>query len=195
MNRIFQYIILLLVITSFSCTKLKECPAFIDEDLKYIPYKTGDTLKFKNQLNELYYFFIENIEKSVAYNFNCKDLYGICPCLNYVDVIVRDSINNTPYSILRMEQSDVSSMQYFKYHIIDFYFEFDFRNELPYIQDFDNMELIDSIIIGGRRFTEVIVISNLNNSASKISKVYFNKTFGILLFSEKLSGNEWSRFY
>ncbi len=192
MKRISQQIIILIIIVSFSCTKQKECPAFNDDDLRYIPYKIGDTLNFINQQGELFAFFIEKFKKSEAYNFKCKDIYGICSCINYVDIISTDTENSSSYSFLKLEQSDASDMQYFKYHILDFYFEFDFRNELPYIHDFDNFELIDSVKIFDTFYTEVVVVSNLNNSVSKISKVYFNKTVGILRFSEKLSGKEWS---
>ena len=173
------------------CSKQKNCAAFKDEDLRYIPYEIPDTLKFENQQGEIFEIFITSIEKSEASSFTCKDLYGICPCINYVKVISKDTNNSGSYVFLKIEQSDVSNMQYFKYQVLDYYFEFDFRNELPHVKDFNNIELRDTVIIKNKSYSKVLIIKDINNPRSSISQVFFNETNGILKFVEKVTVSEW----
>ena len=117
---------LILICTLFSCKVDKNCPAFDPSDLSNISYKMLDTLKFTDQQEAVFNIYIQTINQSAAFDQECVDLHKICPCLNYVDVLATNSNSADSYVFLKMEQSDVSDMQYFKYQVMDFYFEIDF---------------------------------------------------------------------
>lgn len=191
MNKIIIYIVSILILSSISCSKQTNCAAFKNEDLRYIPYNISDTLTFENQDGEIFEIFINSIEKSEASSFTCRDLYGVCPCVDYVKLISKDSKNPNSYVFLKMEQSDVSAMQYFKYQVIDYNFEFDFRNELSEVSYFNNIILKDTVVIKNKSYSKVLIIKNTDNPKSSISQVYFNEKNGILKFVEKVTGSEW----
>ena len=174
-----------------SCKKQKDCPPFSSSDLEYIPYETGDSLNFINQQGNAYQIIITGIDQSEAYDYECRDLHGICPCINYAEVISTNTETHDPVVFLRFEQSDVSDMQYFKYQVMDYHFEFDFRNELPYIEDFPFIQFHDSLLVSGGFYYNVVEINNTDDPVSVISKVFFNENHGILKFIEK-SGTDWS---
>ncbi len=191
MKRIIFCLYVITCILTLSCTQYKECPAFDEADLQYLPYVTGDTLVFHNEQAESYQIYIEELRQSEAYDFTCRDLYGICACTDYVEVMATDTENPDPYIFLRMEQSDVSDVQYFQYQLLDYDFEFDFRNELPHIDDFPHIEFKDSLLIGEHVYHEVLMIRNQDQSASRIDKVYFNQCGGILKFCKENPAEKW----
>ncbi|MDD3875033.1 MAG: hypothetical protein PHT69_00245 [Bacteroidales bacterium] len=191
---IFKYrfvVLILFAFIFFSCKKIKNCPAFNEQDLSYMPYKKPDTLTFRNSVDSIFEIYIQNINTSDAYSFECRDLKMTCPCINSVEILTTDSRRITPYVFLKMEQSDVSEMQYFYYLVQNFNFEFDFRNELPYIDQMGHMEFAGDILIGNRTYNKVVIINNFDMSPANISKVYFNKTDGLLRFVEKSSAMVW----
>ncbi len=180
------------MIFAYSCSNKVDCPAFDENDLKDIPYKVGDTLKFQDLQENIKMIIVKKIKQSDAYTYKCKDLNALCVCTNYAAVIVDYLSNGKTDTLLKYEQSNKSDMKYYKYKIEDFYFEFDFENELPYIDNFEHIFLIDSLEINNQILTEVLVIRNISDVSSNISKVYFNKKFGILKYQEK-NGNVWIR--
>ncbi len=177
--------------TFLSCVKHKDCPAFNDNDLSFVPYQIGDTITFTSTNQEKYSIYIQAYDKSTSYSFECKDLKGICPCTDYVSVIACDSENTTNYTFLQLEQSDASDRQYYKYQLKDFYFEFDFRNELPYIDDFPNIKLISSTSIANTTYNNVVELTNIYDDNASVLKVYFTQTHGIVKFIEKHTATEW----
>jgi hypothetical protein len=90
-----------------------------------------------------------------------------------------------------MEQSDISDMQYFKYNFRGFYFEFDFINELPYINQMEHLTYHSSLTVGAATYEEVVEIRNLEPASADIARVYFNKENGILRFIINSSGEQW----
>jgi len=188
-NFYVSLIVLIFVITS--CKKKVECPAFDSADLHYFPYKQIDTLSFLSSNSDTFMIYIQKIEQSESYEYTCKDLHKICPCLNSVSAIVTDSKSSQQYEFLVMEQSDVSALQNFKYNILQFTFEFDFKNELPYIQQIPFMKYIGNYMIEDRTYYEVIEITNTDNTTTPIAKLYFNKANGIIRWNEKGNGKIW----
>ena len=175
----------------FSCKTEKDCPAFESNDLKYFTYRTEDTLRFTNADSEVFEIYIDQIVTSESYSFECKDLYGICPCINYAEAKAQDSRTNESYVLLRMEQSDVSEVQMFFYHIMDFSFEFDFNNELPHIDEMPHLSYMGSFSVGGKFYQDVVKIIDYDSSSDRVSAVYFNQKNGILRIDEKASENVW----
>jgi len=174
-----------------SCAKTKHCPTFNETDMTHMPYKKADTLLFKNASDSVFEIYLQSLVKSEAYSYECKDAKKMCPCINYVEVRATDTKRSTLYPFLKMEQSDVSEMQYFKYQVLNFSFEFDFKNELPYISQIPHMSLIGTMNIGNQTYSQVVEIVNDDLSSANISKVYFNKNNGLLRFVEKSSGTIW----
>ena len=192
MKKLLFWAFVLTLSVSTACKKDKKCPAFNDSDLTFVPYSVNDTIKFTNEQDEEYDIYIESFNKTEEYNYECRNIERVCPCTNSVDVIVTDSKISESYTFLQLEQSDVSNMQYYKYQVADFYFEFDFLNELPNINDFEYITLLDSAEIGNKWYKQVVVISNFDNPTSVIFNVFFNQADGILKFTEKNNGSEWS---
>jgi hypothetical protein len=178
-------------LTFSACKNIKECPAFSDSDLKYIPYQEIDTLRYKNQENEIYDIYINSFYKSESYNYECNDLNNICNCTDYIEIKATDSKNNNEFILLKMEQFDNSNPQIFRYQILDLNFEFDFINDLPNIQYMENIDFKDTITIGNKLYSDVLIVRNMDNATSAILNVYFNKNEGILKFTEKTNGKEW----
>lgn len=191
----------LLVLFAFSilffsnCKREVTCPAFKNSDLQYIAYNENDSLVFEFNQTDMplkYIIHIKEISPSESFVQKCKrDLYNQCPCINSVSVTAENSEDSSSFVFLKMEQSDVSEMQVFKYHIKDFNFEIDFDNELPYSSDIPYMEYIPSLEINGITYTKVAIITNLDNLSSNILKVYLNKANGIFAFQDK-SLNTWN---
>lgn len=185
--------LLLSVIAFPFCKTEKNCPAFKAADLSNIAYKSNDTLKFTNAKSGEYNIFIKEVKLSDIYTYECRDLYKVCPCLNYVEVLVTDTYNSKEYSFLKMEQSDVSEMQYFKYNVMGFYLELDFNNEVQYANQFPYLA-VENITINNVLYNNVVVYSNLEDASSTVSKVYLTKKLGILRILMK---NEtiWNRVF
>ena len=185
--KIFTFIALCILIMA-SCTQEKECPAFNEADKVLIPYDGNETLTFVNQYTDTLQIILSEMILNEAYTFSCKNMDGVCACTNYAEIPSADAPGAY---FLRFEQSDASTVQYYKYDILEFEFEFDFINELPYIDDFDNMELANNIIVNNISYTNVVVAKNLSYTSSDLSKVYFNQLQGILKFEEKNSDKIW----
>jgi hypothetical protein len=183
--------ILFLILTT-TCKKQKSCPGFNISKFTEFCYQQPVTLTFESQEQEQFIVTISSIFQSLPYNYECRDLYGICPCLNSVEAKATDSQTTTEYSFAKMELSDVSEMQYFKFNVKGFEFEFDFINELPHIDQMDNFSFYPTITIGNQIYSEVVVVTNQNQDQSGISQVFFSKQFGVLRFTEKVSGKVWS---
>jgi len=193
MKSILIIIISFLFLFVFStCKKEKSCAGFNPDDLTEFSYKTIDTLVFMDVDSNLFYIYISAINLSEPYTYKCKDLYKTCPCINYVEALATDSRSTTEYIFLKMEQSDVSEMQYFKYNVQGFEFEFDFINELPYIDQMEHLQHFQTMTIGNYVYDNVIEVTNLNLSTANIYKVYFNKQNGLLRFSEKTTNKVWT---
>lgn len=160
-------------------------------DLAEFTYRNTDTISFENDSAGLFQIFISQIDYSLPYTYECRDLYNVCPCINYAEAIATDTKTPVPYTFLRMEQSDVSDMQYFKYNVRGFEFEFDFRNELPCIDQMDQFKHYSSMAIGNVVYDDVIVIFNVNIGGPDISRVFFNKQNGVLQFIERSTNTAW----
>jgi len=176
----------------FSCKVQKSCPGFGTNDISQFSYKKSDTITFENESSDLFQIFISDIILSLPYAYECQDLYKICPCLNYIEALATDTKTLKTYTFLRMEQSDVSEMQYFKYNIQGFKFDFDFINELPHINQMAHLKYYSSLSIGTKVYQDVIAITNLDSEKNDILQVFFNKQYGVLRFIEKSTNNVWS---
>lgn len=174
-----------------NCKKDKECAAFEVADLQYIAYNRLDTLVFTNSDLDTFIIFVKDFVFSQAYNFECQSLDGVCPCSNYVEVNALNTGSSTAYVFLKMEQSDVSDMQNFKYKVLDFYLEIDFDTELQYSDQIPYLDVVNNYTIGDKTFNNVAVYSNLEDEVSQVSKVYLTKNEGILKIVLK-SGKDWT---
>lgn len=190
LNVIFLSAVIALLFSA--CKKEKSCPGFDDADMIEFSYQKLDTLMFESESDERFQVYIEQISRSEPYEYECRDLYGICPCINYVEAIATDSRTATPYVFLRMEQSDVSDMQYFKYNVWGFEFEFDFVNELPFIDDMDMFSHYGSFLMDGKVYYDVVVVNSQDDEAAAVSQVFFTKREGVIRFVEKASGIAWN---
>jgi hypothetical protein len=175
-----------------NCKKEIECSGFNTSDSSEFTYTIPDTLTFKNETSGEFQIVIKDIILSEPYTFECRDLYKICPCNNYIEALVTDTKTQTPYTFLKMEQSDASEMQYFKYNVQGYQFEFDFINELPYIDQMDHLTYYSTITLGNVSYNEVIMITNSDFETNDIYRVYFNKGNGVLRFIEKSTNQIWT---
>ncbi len=191
-NLIFLVISFMIFSLFSSCKKQVSCPGFDASDISEFSYIEPDTITFENENSELFQIFISHINLSLPYTYECRDLYKTCPCINYIEALATDTKSLNTYSFLRMEQSDVSEMQYFKYNVQGFEFEFDFINELPYIDQMDHLKHYSSFAIGDKVYQDVIAITNLDSETVNIFQVFFNKQNGVLRFIEKSTNSIWS---
>ncbi len=189
-NIIFYLLVLVLI---YSCKAEKTCPAFDQSNIDLIPYNEGDTVNFISNDNREFNIFINDFDYSKEFIKMCP-YYKIaeCPCLNSVQVIAKNSLKNETDGFLEMEQSDVSDMQYYKYQILDFYFEIDFINELPYADDFEYLKHIDKLTINNKEFIDIAEIVNTNATDTGVNKVFVTKKDGIIKFLENNSAIEWT---
>lgn len=189
-------IVAMLLLLFSNCKRQTNCPAFQTSDLQFIAYNENDSLVFESDnidVNSKYIIHIKDIKPSESFSQKCEpDLYNQCPCINSVSVIAENSQSSSSFLFLKMEQSDVSEMQVFKYQIKDFNFEIDFDNELPYASEIPYMDYVSSVEMNGVVYFNVAIISNLDNASSNILKVYLNKANGVFAFQDK-SFNTWKR--
>lgn len=175
-----------------ACRKTINCPAFDADDSIHFAYNNLDSLVFVSNYDDTLEILFQSVEMSKAYTYSCKDLYGICPCLNSIKVMVKDSRNANSYVLLEMEQSDRSALQSFTYTVLGFEFEFDYINELPYIDEIEHIDYIGNKEIKAVQYTGVVLVKNMDLSPANISAVYINKENGILEFTEKNPLTTWS---
>ncbi|MBU0488479.1 MAG: hypothetical protein KKA07_11995 [Bacteroidetes bacterium] len=175
-----------------SCKKQKSCAGFSTSDISEFTYIHSDTLTFENSASGLFQVVFTQVNFSEPYSYECKDIDRVCPCINFIEAMATDSKTVTPYSFLKMEQSDVSEMQYFKYNVQGFEYEFDFINELPYIDQMPHLAHYSSFTIGNVAYSDVILITNQDLSTADIFQVYFNKQNGVLRFIVKSTNEVWS---
>jgi hypothetical protein len=198
--RIVVFICITLIVFAFSnCKRETQCPAFDTADLKHIAYKNDDILIFKSHhydKEKKYEIKISEINTTKSFNQKCPpDLYNQCPCENSAEVVATNFCNDESFVFLKMEQSDVSEVQNFKYNFFDFKFEIDFDNELKYANDIPFLDYYPILIIDEIIYTDVAVFTNLDNPNSEIFKVYLNKSKGIFQFEDKFH-KVWKRdFY
>lgn len=174
-----------------NCKKDKECAAFNAADLQYIAYNRLDTLVFTSSELDTFKIFIKEFVMSQAYSFECQSLDGVCPCSNSVEINAANSGSSTSYVFLKMEQSDVSDQQSFKYKVMDFYLEIDFDSEMQYADQIPYLDVVNNYTIGDKTYNNVAVYSNLDDEVSQVSKVYLTKNEGILKILLK-SGKDWT---
>ncbi len=189
---IIVFFILASVVFFSACRKSVNCPAFDTDDSIHFAYNNLDSLIFVSTNDDTLEIYMQRVETSEAYSYTCKDLYGICPCLNSIKLIVKDSRNANPYVLLEMEQSDRSALQSFTYTVLGFEFEFDYTNELPYIDEIEHIDYIGNLEIKGKLYSGVVLLKNMDLSPANISSVYINKENGILGFTEKNPVLTWS---
>ena len=186
---VFYVVIVIMALYFLACTRTVYCPPFDEDDLTLVPYNVDDTLRFVNIDSELFEIVIKEISPSEPYNYRCRDLHNICVCENSVYVLARDTKRSFDYWFLTILQNDRSTQQSYWYTVLDFGFEFDFINDLPYIDMMENMVLIGDLQIGGVIYEDVIEATNQYGWGSDIIKVYFNQENGILKFID--SEHEW----
>lgn len=186
------YIMFFLFFIIYACKKEKKCPGFDMKDSIEFCYLLPDTLIFENEVSEKFQVFISRINISEPYTYECREIERVCACINYIEALATDTKNSNQYTFLKMEQSDVSEMQYFKYNVQGFEFEFDFINELPYIDQMDHLTYFNSLKVGNLIYNDVILITNNDLSEANIYQVYFNKQNGVLRFIENSTKKVWN---
>lgn len=174
-----------------ACKKEKHCESFDLNDTIHFAYNHIDTLVFENRHYERFFIYINSIETSEPYVFTCKELHGICACTDYIRANATDSENSNEYIFLEMEQSDVSDLQYFTYDLKGFVFEFDFINELPHIDEMENLQHYSAYTINDVAYKDVIEVRNMNYNNQNIYKAYFNQENGLIQFIEG-NNNIWT---
>lgn len=189
---VFFISLLMTVFLLSACSEETNCPAFKEYELVPGIYREKSIITFKNNKDELLKFEIGPVTYSDAYSYKCKDLHNICPCEKSAVVNASSVHYDNHFVLLRIELNDKNNQQVYRFFIQFFKFDFDFENDINYIDHIENMSIIDKIEINGKQFTQVIVVTNTDEELqSNIEKVYFNKEYGIIKFINKESGNTW----
>ncbi len=186
---VFYGVIIIMALYFMACIRTVDCPPFDQDDLVLVPYSADDTLRFVNQNSEVFEIVVEGIYPSEAYTFKCRDLNNICVCENTVHVLASDTETSVEYWLLKIVQNDKSEQQCYWYTVLGFMFEFDFVNDLPYIDMMEHMTFIGDMQVGDRIYEKVIVATNKYDFVTDVDKVYFNQENGILKFID--SELEW----
>ena len=83
-------------------------------------------------------------------------------------------------------------MQYFRYNVWGFKFEFNFINELSFIDEMDMFSHYGSFLMDEKIYYDVVLVSAQDDEAAAVSQVFFTKREGVIRFVEKESGIAWS---
>ncbi len=175
-----------------SCKKEKNCPAFSQNDLFLLPYNEDDTVVFQSYHNPSFSIIIQQLIQSSEYTETYQSLLNLKKeaCINYAELMATGTGKEKPYVFLRLEQSDVSDMQYYKYTFKDFYFEIDFKNEVPYANDFDQFDVVNRMAINEKEYREVVVYKDIQDESKEISTIYLTRSDGIIQFIDDKQ-NTW----
>ena len=76
--------------------------------------------------------------------------------------------------------------------VTTFPFEFDFINELPYVDQMEHIKHHSTYTIGNVSYNDVVVYNNYDSEKPIIQQVYFTKREGVLQFVEKGNGKVWT---
>ncbi|MFC2136720.1 hypothetical protein ACFLTE_01060 [Bacteroidota bacterium] len=187
-----NYLVFILIIFS-ACEAEKTCDAFDKANNDLIPYEINDTIIFLSIDSLEFKIYIDDYIYSKEYIEMCPYFkISDCPCLNSVEILAINSNEITQEVFLEIEMSDISDMQYYKYQLLDFYFEIDFINELPYADDFDHIKYYEKLTLNNNEYANVAEINNINATKEGVNKVLVNKENGILKFYQKNSAIEWT---
>ena len=182
-EKITRLFLLILLVGMFACkSKEQSCEAFNNafrNDFSYIP---NDTLQFTSTNNETELFYIVRIESSPAYSYSCKDLHGICPCEQYLRAIARNENEHTYFILAEMILYKNGDVQYFNYTLFDYSFEFDYTDADILVEHTPSISYHEQIEINNSPFYWVYVQEV--TKSQKITKIYFNKSIGIIGYKD-----------
>lgn len=190
-RRIVIILVAALFLTGLSCNRNVECPALSDDDFANFPYHAGDTLKFFNEQLGTKLLVVNEIHRSEAYSYACRDLNRICNCEQYAEALLQPTNDTTLFMSLKMLLQSTNNTCRFYYSLMGFQFEFDFENDAPYVYLMPDIFFEDNLVVSDSLFSNVYRIENTNFSVSNIHRVYFNRETGIIRFDEYIGGHIW----
>jgi hypothetical protein len=190
--KINNIILIIACLISSACTKKTECPAFADNELIPLIYKSSESIVFKDSQNNINEILFMETEFSKEYSFKCRDLNNICLCESYAEINVKHNESGTEFILLKIETNDRNNNVIYRFNIRDFSFEFDFENDPIHIELFDNFEMTGILQTASEQFEDVFVVTNTDiEDTSSVHKIYFNKEFGILRITDKNTLKNW----
>ena len=162
MKKILLGILTLLLITS--------CNEYLSEkDVKYMPYKKGEILIFENkELNSLDSIKILRVHRFIPDG----------PQMYFNEII----------------EAEIKSGRFVSVHAgygkhSESYLKIDNISEKFYIKNLENLK-ISNLIIGTKKLNDVIILENAEGGISKIKKIFWSKSRGIVKY-ETEKGKIW----
>jgi len=159
-----------IILGIFILTVFSSCKEYLSKtDLKYMPYKTGDVLVFKNK------------------NFNLTDSIKILKVRKYMP-------DGPQLHFNEVIQAEVSNGRFISVHSgyvenSESYLKIDNISEKYYIKNLENT-MTTSLKIENNIIDDVIVLDNEKGIISKIKKVFWSKSKGIVKY-ETEKGKIW----
>lgn len=191
-------IILLIIFLAFICfVNLKTNNRLTDNDIKFNPYKVGDTLVFKSNRNERDTLIVYSIHRrklsEKCYSFlNCIYTNLFCETWEgYYINITKPNSNWTGSSLLTIRaERDKTKTIYFDLRIDNAWWYGDSEINLDTI----NLYKVTSFNTVNTTINDVLVIVSENKDYldrdNYIKKLYWSKSLGLIGF-DKLNGDKW----
>ena len=178
--------LLTLIFLLFFCNSCKfDCPAFSDENLKWIPYENKQEIKFTN-LQDTIIFKTDDFLKTEEYQTSPRYSTG---CHSWASCNTKTSKDlNIGINIFGEEfENDIDYSYTFNHsNCSDVYF---FKKKDNNISNYDKFH--DTITINKTKYENVIYFTKENSSSiCRIKELYIAENYGIIKFVETDS-TEW----
>ncbi|MCW3086074.1 MAG: hypothetical protein JWP12_3440 [Bacteroidetes bacterium] len=185
--------LLFAVLLLSACKHSQDCPGFVGEDASWIAaYHNGDTAKFINAAGSKISFVMSAPSIDPSYTEECgrgEPMGTYCkPCS--VDANIYGSSDtmrgNTKHLSMGMhkgEEREPGSM-YFEVFDITGILSFDYQTHLP-----QGATVLPTLVLGGTTYQDVYSAETdtTHHSNVFVSKIYYNKQYGVLGFYDRTS--------
>lgn len=182
-----RLLLLALGVCLFSCNKITDCPPYPNNYLGWLPYDNGGRVTFKSKNASQTYLF-DDVFQTKQYTIGRNEACN-CEAFAHANSSI-DSVGNIQLRCSSEKQSIRFNFAFEFQHygmLANYYvplnidrFTFSIKND----GTIEDASLQDEVMIGGRRFDNVIVveIDTIFVSTSQIYKLYLAKDHGVVQY-------------
>ncbi len=187
--KMYRYILFAAILLS-ACKHSQDCPGFVGADVAWLSYPNGDTAKFTDAAGNKISFHMQTSSVDPSYTEECgrgePAGYYCKPCKAGANISgISDTMRrNTKWLQIALTRGDERTPGNIELSVFDYTgkLSFDYKTHQP-----QNANLLPTLTLGGTAYQDVYYTEADTTTPSMIliSKIYYNKQFGILGFYDR----------
>lgn len=195
----FSFFLIIPTILLNGCFGEVNCPAFPDSELRWMPYKQGDSIKFSDGDDTIAFIFDESF-KTEAYSFkrNCK-----CAC--EANAGIKSAVNTETDLKIEMFCNYYGDQTSWEFEFIryggDFYSaqRSDMFHFKQLYEDYEPV-IFDTLTLNSVQYQNVAVLEldtlsagNENHKKPEVWRIYIADSKGIIQFDDRSDKKTWTK--